>query len=85
MIYEYSAKRLYNQLLYYQTLFDVGGAKEKARGDNAEEVKVLANLNTSRFKALEKVVEKYLDKCGRRWVSMDNIFSFCIPIAMMPT
>lgn len=79
MNYEYTAKRLSNQLLYYQTLFDVAKAKDKATGKNAEEVKVLADLNKHRFEAIRRVVEKYLDKCGRRWVSMDNIFSFCMP------
>ncbi|KAF8443398.1 DNA polymerase alpha subunit A [Terfezia claveryi] len=84
MGYEYTAKRLSNQLLYYQSLFDVAKAKDKAMGKNAEEVKVLADLNKHRFGVIEKVVEKYLDKCGRRWVSMDNIFSFCVPAVTAP-
>ncbi|RPB23617.1 hypothetical protein L211DRAFT_825151 [Terfezia boudieri ATCC MYA-4762] len=84
MGYEYTAKKLSNQLLYYQTLFDVAKAKDKAVGKNAEEVKVLSDLNKHRFEIIGKVVEKYLDKCGRRWVSMDNIFSFCVPAVTAP-
>lgn len=78
MDYEYQAKKLYNQLLYYQTLFDIEKAKALSMDDG--DIKVLADLNKQRFDTLDGVVEKYLKKCGRRWVSMDTIFSFCLPV-----
>lgn len=41
----------------------------------------LAEMNRLRFKVISKAVEGYLDKCGRQWVSMGSIFSFCTPVA----
>ena len=79
MDYEYSAKRLYNQLLYFSALFDVDRAKKivaKAGGEK-EVVDALADLNRGRFATLGGVVERYLEKCGRRWVNMESIFGFC--------
>lgn len=76
MNYEYSAKSLYNQLLYYKTLFDLA----KAKSGNDDNIQALAVMNEERFETLVGVVEKYLKKCGRRWVSMDSIFSFCVPV-----
>ncbi|KAF8466428.1 DNA polymerase alpha catalytic subunit [Kalaharituber pfeilii] len=78
MVYEYSAKRMYNQLLYFQSLFDTAKAKEKATGPNADDFTVVVNHNQRRFGIVKGRVEKYLDKCGRGWVSMDSIFSFCL-------
>ena len=42
-------------------------------------VYALAAYNNERFDVYKKIVDKYLDKCGRRWVSMDTLFSFAIP------
>lgn len=81
MGYEYSAKRLYNQLLYYQTLFDLA----KARSMNDSDINASAVMNEERFDTFGGVVEKYLKNCGRRWVSMDNIFSFYKPVTSEKT
>jgi DNA polymerase alpha subunit A len=47
-------------------------------------VYALAAYNKDRFAIYKKVVDKYLDKCGRRWVSMETLFNFAIP-AVQPT
>lgn len=51
-----------------------------ANGDVAM-IKAVAEMNRPRFKVISKAVEGYLDKCGRQWVSMGSIFSFCTPVA----
>ena len=76
MSYEYSAKKLHNQLLYYRSLFDVDKARN--RKEENEDIKVLADLNKNRFDLIGGRVEKYLGKCGRRWVSMENVFAFAM-------
>lgn len=90
MQYEYTEKMMYNQLLYFSTLFDVEKAKSNAKGTDrgeqhtqfemtsanglTERVMALAEHNRVRFGTLKGVVEKYLDKCGRQWVAMDSLF-----------
>ncbi|KAJ8068198.1 hypothetical protein OCU04_003768 [Sclerotinia nivalis] len=74
MRYEYTEKMMYNQLLYFASLFDVDKAKGNARGTEKEIVSALAEHNRVRFGTLKSVVEKYLDKCGRQWVAMDSLF-----------
>lgn len=96
--YEYSDLRMYNQLLYYDSLFDVDRAKKLAEasssGSGASAVKteladddhdkrlttvevgVLAEQNRLRFQVPRRVVDKYLSRCGRRYVDMKNIFGF---------
>lgn len=94
MALEYSDLRMYNQLLYFDSLFDVDKAKKRAEGkgmvkpEPAEdgssstdtltelEVNALAEQNRVRFSVPRQVVEKYLARCGRRYVDMHNIFSF---------
>ena len=38
------------------------------------DILALAEHNRTRFGTIQGVVEKYLDKCGRRWVAMDTLF-----------
>ncbi|KAI0166063.1 hypothetical protein GGR57DRAFT_445077 [Xylariaceae sp. FL1272] len=91
MRYEYSEREIYNQLVYFSSLWDIEKAKAKANSGatglggagnagslNAEEkqrVLTLAEQNLKRFGVLKGVVDRYLDKCGRQWVAMDNLFS----------
>jgi len=75
MRYEYSEKMMYNQLLYFASLFDVEKAKASVKGTEKERVLALAEHNRVRFGTLKGVVEKYLEKCGRQWVAMDSLFS----------
>ncbi|RDL35239.1 DNA polymerase [Venustampulla echinocandica] len=74
MHYEYTEKMIYNQLLYFASLFDVEKAKSAARGMEKDRVLALVEHNRVRFGTLKGVVDKYLDKCGRQWVAMDSLF-----------
>ncbi|KAI0460476.1 hypothetical protein F5B21DRAFT_451939 [Xylaria acuta] len=91
MRYEYSERDIYNQLVYFASLWDVDKARAKAQSGatglggegNAgalsaaeqERIKALAEHNRTRFGTVKGVVDKYLDKCGRQWVAMDTLFS----------
>ncbi|CZT07648.1 probable DNA polymerase alpha catalytic subunit A [Rhynchosporium graminicola] len=74
MHYEYTEKMMYNQLLYFSSLFDVEKAKIAAKGTEKERVLAMAEHNRVRFGTLKAIVDKYLDKCGRQWVAMDSLF-----------
>ncbi|KAI1335171.1 hypothetical protein F5Y15DRAFT_258470 [Xylariaceae sp. FL0016] len=90
MRYEYSERDMYNQLVYFASLFDVDKAKVKAESGAAgmggdgnagalgvsqrAEAKALAEHNRKRFDTIKGVVDRYLDKCGRQWVAMDTLF-----------
>ncbi|OAQ95039.1 DNA polymerase (pol2) [Purpureocillium lilacinum] len=82
MRYEYTEKAIYNQLVYFASLWDVD--KARARADDAnndlsmqdrENIRALAEHNRKRFGTVKSVVDKYLDKCGRQWVAMDTLFA----------
>ncbi|KAI1854600.1 hypothetical protein JX265_007530 [Neoarthrinium moseri] len=87
MRYEFGERDVYNQLVYFASLWDVEKAKAKVKngegaGDGAEKLSeadkemmlALAVHNQARFGTVQSCVEKYLDKCGRRWVAMDTLF-----------
>ncbi|RKF80989.1 DNA polymerase alpha catalytic subunit [Golovinomyces cichoracearum] len=73
MRYEYTEKMIYNQLLYFASLFDVDKAKTP-KEPHDDKVSALVEHNRTRFTMLKLIVEKYLDKCGRQWVDMGSIF-----------
>lgn len=90
MRYEVGEREMYNQLVYFAGLWDVDRAREmvsqqqggsNARmeegvsGEQRERVMALAEHNRVRFGTVKGVVDRYLDKCGRRWVAMDTLFS----------
>lgn len=81
MQYEYSEKRLYNQLLYYSGLWDVEKAKAKVKSEKGYEavrdrVGVVGSSEGMRgvCEVLGGVVEAYKRKCGRVWVDMGGLF-----------
>jgi DNA polymerase alpha subunit A len=80
MAYEYSEKQLYNQLLYFSSLWDVervrAAAEKEASAEKKEKLLALAEWNRTRFGTMKGVVDGYLKKCGRQWVEMDVLFSF---------
>lgn len=83
MAYEYSDKRLYNQLLYFASLWDVERCKQKAKTEKqyaelSDRITVLAEGNRERFGIVRGVVDAYLRKCGRQWVEMDRLFGFAL-------
>ncbi|ROW14955.1 hypothetical protein VPNG_03385 [Cytospora leucostoma] len=86
MRYEVSEKDIYNQLVYFASLWDVDKAKAKAAAgasevanaldrDTKDKVLALAEHNRTRFGTVKGVVDRYLDKCGRQWVAMDTLFT----------
>ncbi|KAL9933797.1 hypothetical protein V8E36_007455 [Tilletia maclaganii] len=48
-------------------------------GFDQEEVLALALSNAVELNKLQQTVEKYLDKCGRRYVALDQMFGFMQP------
>lgn len=70
---------LYNQLLYYRSIFDTSKALESAKGlpaARAEELQAIALRNQSLYSEILAMLEAYLDKCGRRYVDLGGLFSF---------
>jgi DNA polymerase alpha subunit A len=81
MQYEYSEKRLYNQLLYFGGLWDMERAKHRVKSEKAYEGKkerVLVLASSEGFvgvcEDVGRVVEGYKRKCGRLWVDMGGLF-----------
>ena len=90
MRFKYSDKKLYEQLLYFDSLFDCEKNKngllkplyretdEDYPGEPLNElsVKALSEQNRELFGIAHGVVEKYLANSGRRYVNMGGIFDF---------
>jgi DNA polymerase alpha subunit A len=80
MSYVIKEKDVWNQLLYFKSLFDV---ERVGKGDGAldggkEKLKVLAEINRERFATLVGVVDRWLERNGRQWVQMDSLFGFAL-------
>ncbi|KAI8222951.1 DNA polymerase alpha catalytic subunit [Colletotrichum sp. SAR 10_99] len=81
MRYEFTEKAIYNQLVYFASLWDVEKTKASAESGNdlsreeKDKIFALAEHNRVRFDTVKGVVDKYLDKCGRQWVAMDTLFA----------
>ncbi|KIJ54743.1 hypothetical protein M422DRAFT_24648 [Sphaerobolus stellatus SS14] len=74
---EYSDLKLYNQLLYYASLFNREKVLKAAKGTAKEaEVAALLDVNKGFLDLMAGTVEKYLNNSGRRWVDLDGLFSF---------
>lgn len=82
MSYEYTEKQMYNQLLYFASLWDVdkarAAAQKEASGEKKDSVAALVEFNRVRFGTVKGVVDAYLKKCGRQWVEMDGLFRFML-------
>ncbi|KAJ4305077.1 DNA-directed DNA polymerase alpha catalytic subunit pol1 [Kalmusia sp. IMI 367209] len=88
MSYAYSEKDVWNQLLYFQSLFDadrvgkeangVNGIKIEGEQEKREKMKVLADINRERLGTCKGVVGAWLERNGRQWVQMDRLFGFAI-------
>lgn len=88
MGYEVSSKALYNQLLYFRSLWALdkaagkkqGAGKDDAEGDEDadEKIRAVKEWNRERFETCWAVVEGYLKRCGRVWVQMDELFRFAM-------
>ncbi|WVR04263.1 hypothetical protein IAU60_001263 [Kwoniella sp. DSM 27419] len=74
---EYPDSKLYNQLLYFRSLFDGEKAISTTRGSaRFDEVRALVLPNTALFNQLVATADRYLDKNGRRYVDMKGLFGF---------
>jgi DNA polymerase alpha subunit A len=75
-----SEKDVWNQLLYFQSLFDPERVSkaEGVQGESREKMKVLAEVNRERCETLKGVVGAWLERNGRQWVQMDSLFSFAL-------
>ncbi|MBW0461024.1 hypothetical protein O181_000739 [Austropuccinia psidii MF-1] len=77
MSYEYTDKMLYDQLLYFDSLFDPTKAEKKVKGaSTAGTVANILRVNNKSLLALRSVVERHFKWNGRRFVAMDSLFSF---------
>ncbi|CAG8622841.1 65_t:CDS:10, partial [Paraglomus brasilianum] len=74
---EYSDTLLYEQLLYLSTLFDVDKALNSKKRVIEDQTKTMIEQNRHLFVPLKKVVDGYLDRCGRRFVDLNQLFAFC--------
>ncbi|KAL4066177.1 hypothetical protein J3A83DRAFT_4433487 [Scleroderma citrinum] len=75
--FEYSDVDLYNQLRYFQSLFDPEKSKKAAIGSpKFAEVKDIAENSHCRvfLEAMAGVVDRYIDRSGRRWVDLGVLF-----------
>lgn len=92
MRYRYTDKQLYNQLLYFDSIFDSDKNKKQelkplyhSDSPDAPAVKLstsqvlaLSEQNRELFDINRQVVQKYLSDCGRRYVDMGSIFDFML-------
>lgn len=88
MRYEYTEKQLYNQLLYFASLFDSDKVKmglkdgkiklEESDKEKKDRIMILAETNRERFGVIKGVTDAYLKKCGRQWVEMDTLFGYAL-------
>lgn len=88
MGYEFGEKALYNQLLYVQGLFDVEKVKgqmegEKLEAEVRERLGIVVEMNRARLEAWRGVVKRYLDRSGRQWVAMDQLFGFALKAVLL--
>lgn len=82
MHYEIKERDVWNQLLYYQSLFDADRVTKadviKEDTESREKMKILAEVNRERLDTLKGVVARWLERNGRQWVQMDSLFSFAL-------
>ncbi|KAF8323497.1 DNA polymerase alpha catalytic subunit [Cantharellus anzutake] len=75
--FEYTDAMLYNQLLMHASLFDISKALNAAdQHSKKDELHEIIDSNQALMRQLHGVVDRYLNKCGRRWVDLADIFSF---------
>jgi DNA polymerase alpha subunit A len=80
MHYRVKEKDVWNQLLFFQSLFDVERVKraEGVEGEKRDQMTVLGVKNQERCDTLKGVVGAWLERNGRQWVQMDSLFSFAL-------
>ena len=82
MQYEMTPSQIWNQLVFWERAFDVERlSKGDAKEEIDEKIKVVAEVNRTRFGTVKGVVKGYLDKNGRQFVDMGGLFGFAAPPA----
>ncbi|KAL3229057.1 DNA polymerase alpha catalytic subunit A [Nakaseomyces bracarensis] len=90
MHYKYTDKQLYNQLLFFDSLFNCEKIKKQElkplylEGDkdfpaerlSETSINALTEQNRELLEMNRAIVQKYLSDCGRRYVDMATIFEF---------
>ncbi|EFP82360.2 DNA-directed DNA polymerase alpha catalytic subunit pol1 [Puccinia graminis f. sp. tritici] len=77
MSYEYTDKMLYNQLLYFHSLFDPSKAESKFKDTSKSDMITKTLLvNQQALATMRGIVNRYLQQNARRFVAMDTLFSF---------
>ncbi|SCZ87769.1 BZ3500_MvSof-1268-A1-R1_Chr2-3g05237 [Microbotryum saponariae] len=75
--FEYNDLQLYNQILFFDTLFDLERARTKAASTTTQDqVNEIMDAQKPTFETLRSVITKHLEKNGRRWVNMQSLFGF---------
>lgn len=75
--FEYSDVHLYNQLLYYASLFKAEKIIDASKGTrNYEIAQVLVQQKAQFLHAMYSGVNAYIQHCGRCWVELSALFSF---------
>lgn len=82
----YRDKQLYDQLVYLESLFDATRIRDKVTAAGAavtasakawqDEVLATLDVNKRELDLLEKTVDKYLARNGRRYVKLASLFRF---------
>lgn len=90
MTYEFGAKALYNQLLFFASMFDAEKTKRRLErpfgavktegdgGEDREKSRILVDMNAARWNTVRGVAEGYLEHSGWGWVSLDTLFGFAM-------
>ncbi|KAJ1917120.1 DNA-directed DNA polymerase alpha catalytic subunit pol1 [Mycoemilia scoparia] len=76
---KYTDKALYNQLLYYSSLFQLEKSIRRTKPSNIEPllVKRLYEQHQDVHNAMYEIIEQYLQLSARRYVNLSNLFQFC--------
>ncbi|KIO20033.1 hypothetical protein M407DRAFT_30336 [Tulasnella calospora MUT 4182] len=73
---EYSDAQVYNQLLYFRSLFDGAKAIEHAHGSFSRgDVEAFVHVNQDFLSSTMRLVDGYLNQCGRGWVELNTLFA----------
>ncbi|KAF9209565.1 DNA-directed DNA polymerase alpha catalytic subunit pol1 [Haplosporangium sp. Z 27] len=73
---EYSDGTLYTQLSFFSHIFDAQKALDKVDFDQNGAIRVQIQQNREMIRQLKICADKYMDKNGRRFVDLSQLFSF---------
>ena len=68
-------RQLYTQMQYFEKLFDTFSLI-KSHPNDADEIQAVLKESHAEIEELSRVVARILDTNSRRWVNMEQLFSF---------